>query len=104
MTQKALDTAHAALMTLVAVEPDPKSIVTTEAYHTVMETHAAAVEQAMRILRNFAHQQAPKTRTQLQKMWDQLTQDPRYNTPPYARSTVMSSLNTAWRGVHGWVS
>jgi len=48
-----LEEVHAALATLIEIEPDPATIDTIAAYHAVMARHRAEEEAALAVLRRY---------------------------------------------------
>lgn len=96
------DQVHAALDTLVALEPDPDSIQSSEDYHAAMAPHAAKIDTAMKTIRRFAEEGQPSTLEQMQRDYYGFTNNPRHLQNRLASGVVTSALRDAWDGIGPW--
>lgn len=96
------DDVHKALAFFIAIEPDPATTDSLEAWEAALAPYAAMIETANAMIRLYAEDMQPASLEEMRRRYFRFTNDERYLDTSLTSAVVTSVLQKAWDGVGPW--
>ncbi|MEM1182101.1 MAG: hypothetical protein AAGM22_27380 [Acidobacteriota bacterium] len=93
---------ESALDFLIAIEPDPGDVDSTEHYASMMERYQSQIVQAKSVIRQYGEEIRPRSLEAMQRTFYAIANSPKYRKTAIHASVARSALETGWVGINGW--